>query len=107
MPVGEWDLERGIARDHTESVIGEMEVTNNFRAEHAGDVRSGRSAAARSDLFGDTASANDVAAFENEGGVSGASEIGSSSEAVVTSADNDGVANRVWTAGHAADRWSK
>ena len=95
MPVGERDLERGIAGDHAESVIGEMEVTDHFRAKHAGDVRSGGGAAARSDLFGDAASANDVAAFEDEGGVSGASEIGGSSQAVVASADNDGVVNRV------------
>ena len=106
MPVWERDLERGIARDHAESVIGEMEVADNFRAKHAGDVRSGGGMAVRSDLFRNTTSANDIAAFEDEGGVSGASEVGSSSEAVVASADNDGVVNRVRTAGHAADRWS-
>src|ERR1700675_2815338 len=106
MPVGERNLDRGIAGNHTESVIGKMEVADNFRAQHAGDVRSGGGTTARSDLFGDTASADDVAAFENEGGVSGAREIGGSSEAVVASADHDGVVNRVLTAGHAADRWS-
>jgi hypothetical protein len=87
-------------------VIGEMEVADNLGAKHAGDVGSGGGAAVRSDLFGDTASADDVSAFEDEGGVSGAREIGGSSETVVASADNDGVANRVLTAGHAADRWS-
>ena len=60
----------------------------------------------RSDLFGDTASADDVAAFEDEGGVSGACEIRGSGQADVASADNDGVVNRVRTAGHTADRWS-
>jgi hypothetical protein len=87
-------------------VIGEMEVADNFGAKHAGDVGSGGGAAARSDLFSDTASADDVAAFEDEGGVPGARQIGGSREAVVASADNDGVVNRVMTAGHAADRWS-
>ena len=106
MPVWERDLERGIAGDHAESVIGEMEVADNFGTKHAGDVRSGGSTAARSDLFGDAASADDLAAFENEGGVSGASEVGGSSKAVVATADNDGVVNRVLTAGHAPDRWS-
>ena len=106
MPVGERNLERRIARDHAESVIGEMEVTDNFGAEHAGNVRSGRSAAARSDLFGNTASADDVAAFEDEGGVSCACEIRGSGQAVVASAENDGVVNRVSTAGHTTDRWS-
>ncbi len=106
MPVGERDLERGIAGDHAESVIGEMKVADNFRAKHAGDVGSGGGAAARSDFFGDTASTDGVAAFEDESGVSGACEIGGSSQAVVASADHDGVVNRVWTAGHATDRWS-
>ena len=106
MPVGERDLERGIAGDHAQSVIGEMEVADNFGAKHAGDIRSGGGAAARSDLLGDTTSSDDVAAFEDEGGVSGAREIGSSSKAIVASADNDSVVNRVWTAGHATDRWS-
>ncbi len=106
MPVGKRDLERRIAGDHAESVIGEMKVADNFGAEHAGDVRSGRSEAARSDLFSDTASADDVAAFKNEGRVSGACEIRGSGQAVVASADNDGVVNRVRTAGHTTDRWS-
>src|ERR1700674_4173891 len=106
MPVGERDLERGVAGDHAESVIRKMEIADNFGAEHAGDVRSGRSAAARSDLFGDTASPDDVAAFENEGGVSRACENRGSGHAVVASADNDGVVNRVLTAGHTTDRWS-
>ena len=95
MPVGERDLEGGIAGDHAESVIGEMEVADDFRAEHAGDVGSGGSAAAGCDLFGDTASADDVAALEDEGGVSGAGEIRGSGQAVVASADDDGVVNRV------------
>ena len=95
MPVGERDLERGIAGDHAQSAIGEMEVADNFGAKHAGDIRSGGSAAGRSDLLGDTTSADDVAAFEDEGGVSGAREIGSSCEAVVAGADNHGVVNRL------------
>ena len=73
MAVGERDLEGGIAGDHAESVIGEMEVANDFGTEHAGDVGSGGRAATRSDLFGNAASADDVAAFEDQGGVSGAS----------------------------------
>src|ERR1700730_13808607 len=83
-----------------------MEVADNLGAKHAGDVGSGGGAAARSDLFGNTASADDVAAFEDEGGVSGASEICGSGQTVMASAHNDGIVNRVATAGHAADRWS-
>src|SRR3979411_2134782 len=104
MPVGERDLERGIAGNHPESVIGKMEVADNFRAKHAGDIRSGGGATARSNLFRNTTSPNDGAAFEDESRIPGASEIRGSGQAVVASADNDGVVNRVWTAGHAADR---
>jgi hypothetical protein len=106
MTVGEWDLERGIAGDHAKSVIGEMQVADNFGAKHAGDVGSGGSAIARSNLFRNTTSANDVAAFEDESRIPGASEIRGSGESVVASADDDGVVNRVATAGHAADQWS-
>src|SRR3982074_3308282 len=101
MPVGERDLERGIAANHPESVIGKMEVADNFGAKHAGDVGSGGSATARSNLFRNTTSANDVAAFEDE------SRIPGSGESVVASADDDGIVNRICTAGHTADRWSK
>src|ERR1700682_4447652 len=106
MPIWERDLERGIAGKHTESVIGETEVADNFGAKHAGDVRSGGGTAAGGNLFGNTASADNVAAFEDKSRTSRASQIGGSSQAVVASADNDGVVNRVRTAGHAADRWS-
>ena len=95
MAVGERNLEGGIAGDHVESVIGEMEVADDFGAEHAGDVGSGGSAAARCDLFGDAASADDVAALQHEGGVSGAGEISGSGQAVVASPDDDRVVNRV------------
>ena|SRR3979411_2618649 len=107
MPVGERDLERGIAGNHPESVIGKMEVADNFGAKHAGDVGSGGSATARSNLFRNTTSANDVAAFEDESRIPGASEIRGSGESVVASADDDGIVNRICTAGHTADRWSK
>ena len=106
MPIEERNLERGITGDHAKSVICEMEVADDFGAKHAGDIRSGGGAAARCDLFGNTASADDVAAFEDDGGVSGASQIGGSSEAVVASADHDSIVNRVVTARHAADQWS-
>src|SRR5450631_568117 len=100
MAVGERDLEGGIAGDHAESVIGEMEVANDFGAEHAGDVGGGGSAATGGDLFGNTASADNVAAFEDQSGVSGASEIRGGGEAVVAGADDDGVVNRVCAASH-------
>ena len=107
MAVGKRDLECGIAGHHAESVIDEMEVADHFGAEHARYVGSCGSTATRSDFFGDAASADDVAAFEHKGGVSGAGKISGSGEAVVATADDDGVINQIWTARHAADHWSK
>src|ERR1700675_3160348 len=107
MTVGERGLEGGITRDHSEPVIGEMKIADNFGSKHAGDVRSGGGVAARSDLFGDTASADNGAPFEDNRGVSGAGQIGGGGEAVVASANNDGVVDRVWKADHTTDRWSK
>ena len=72
MAVGERNLEGGITGNHSESVIGEMEVADDFGAQHAGNVRGGGRATAGGDLFGDAASADDVAAFEDEGRISGA-----------------------------------
>jgi len=107
MAVRERNLEGGIAWDHAQSVIGEMEIADDFGAEHACDVRSGGGSTARGDLLSDAAAADDVAAFEDEGRVSGASEIGGGGEAVVTGADDDDIVKRVLTAKHTADRWSK
>ena len=101
MAIGERDLEGRIAGDHAKSVIGEMEIADDFGAEHAGDVRSGGCAATGGNLFGDTASADDVAAFEDQGRVSGASQIRGGGEAVVAGTDDDGVVNRVCTVMHA------
>lgn len=107
MAVGKRNLEGRIARNHAESVVGKMQVADHLRAEHAGDVRSRGCAATGSDLFRDTASAHNVAAFENQCGISGAREIRGGGEAVVASADDDSVVKRVGTARHAIDRWSK
>ena len=63
MAVGERDLQGRIARNHAESVIGEMKVADDFGPKHAGDVRRSGSTAAGRDLLGDTAPADDVAAF--------------------------------------------
>ena len=95
MAVGERDLQGRIARNHAESVIGEMKVADDFGPKHAGDVRRSGSTAAGRDLLGDTAPADDVAAFQDEGGVSSAGEIGGRGQAVVASADNDGVVQRL------------
>src|SRR5208337_1307854 len=104
--VRERNLERGIARHHAESMIREMVVADDFRAEHAGDVGSRGSSAAGSDFFGDAASADHVAPFQDEGGVSGASEIGGSGQAVVAGANDGRVINRFGAVQHAPDLWS-
>jgi hypothetical protein len=75
MAVGKRNLQSRIAGYHAKSVIGEMQIADDFWAKHARDVRSSRRAATGGDLFGDAASPYNVAAFDNERGVSGAGEV--------------------------------
>jgi hypothetical protein len=87
-------------------VIGEVEVADDFRAEHAGDVGSCGSAATGRDLFRDAATAYNVAAFQDERGTSGTRKIGGGCQAVVTSADDYGVKDRICGPRHVVDCWS-
>ena len=93
MSVGEGNLNGRIAGDHAQSVFREAQIRNHFRPQHAGDIRSGGDATSGSDFFGDAATANNIAAFEHQGGESGAREVGGCSQAVVASADYDGIIN--------------
>src|SRR5579862_9734391 len=77
-----------------------MQVANHFGAQHAGDVRSGRGAAAGRDFLGHAATANDLAALKDESGISGARKIRGRRQAVVAGANNDRVVRRVVGTGH-------
>ena len=91
MSIGEGNLNGRIAGDHAQSVFAEAQIGNHFRPQHAGDIRSGGDAASGSDFFGDAAAADDIAAFEHEGGQSGARQVGGRSETIVAAADYDGI----------------
>lgn len=47
MTIREGNLKGGVARNHAESVLGEMEVTDDLRPKHTGDIGSSRCATAR------------------------------------------------------------
>lgn len=70
MTVSEGHLQRGVARNHAESVLGEEEITDDLWPKHAGDIGSGRCATIGCDFFGYAAAPNNVAAFENQRRVS-------------------------------------
>ena len=93
MTVGEGNLDRRITGNHAQSVVGQAQFGNHFRAQHAGNVRSGGHAAAGRDLFGHATSANNFPALEHQRGKSGARQVGRSSQSVVAGADYDRVVN--------------
>ena len=106
MTIGKGDLQRRVTWNHAQSVISEMEVANHFGAKHARDVRGCGGTAARSNLFGHAAPADQFAPFEHESGISGPRNIGGCGQAVVTRANDDDVVTRIWADGHTDDRWS-
>ena len=89
LPIRKRNQQAGIAGHHAQPVRGEIEIANNRGAQHAGDIRSGGSAAARRDFFGDAAAAHNFAAFQNERGKSGARKISGGRQAVVARADDN------------------
>src|SRR6185295_3625320 len=91
--IGEGNLNGRVAGDHAQSVFGKAQVRNNFWPQHARDIRSGGYATSGSDLFGDAAAADDIAAFENQCGQSGPCEVGGCSQTVMAAADYDGIIN--------------
>jgi len=107
MAVGEWNLQRRIAWNHAQSVIGEMQVADNFGAKHARNVRSSGSVAPGSDRFGDAASADNIAAFEYESGISRARKICRRGQPVMACTYDNRVVNRVLDVCHQNDHWSK
>jgi hypothetical protein len=78
-------------RQHLEAVFFEFEIANDFRAEETVDVGGAGDFAAGPNFFGDAASAENVAAFEDEDFLPRLGEIRSGDEAVVARANNDRV----------------
>ena len=95
LTVGKGNLKRRIAGHHPESMIGEIEIADHFGPEHAGNVRSGRGAAAWGYFFSNAASAHDVSPLEDEGRISRARQVCGGGEAVMSCADNHCVVDRI------------
>lgn len=91
LPIGKGNLDRRITGDHPQAIIGEPQLGNDFRPQHASDVRRSRGAAAGSDFFRDATSAHDVSALKYQGGEPGTREVGSRCESIVTGTDHNGV----------------
>ena len=76
-------------------MIGQSQFRNHLRPQHAGNIRSSRNPAARSDLLGHATSADDFTALEHQRGKSATRQIRRRSQAVVTAANNNRVINKV------------
>ena len=72
-------------------MVGKAQLRNDFRAQHAGDIRGSGNATARCDFLSDATAAHDFPTFEDERRQAGASQVSRGSEAVVPSADHNGV----------------
>jgi len=86
-------LNRRIARDHAQSTLAQSQLADDFRPQHARDIRSRRSAATRRHLFRHAAPAHNFSSLEYQGGQSGAPQICGGGEPIVPCADYDRVAN--------------
>ena len=91
MTIREGNLDRRVARNHSQAVIGQAKFRDYFRPQHARNVRSGRNAAPRRNFFRHTAAADNVSPFEYERRKSSARQVSGGRQTVVPGADDDGV----------------
>ena len=91
LSVGKRNLDRGIAGNHAQPVVSQLQILNHFRTQHAGDVRSGGDAASGCDFFGDAAAADNFPALQHQRGESGSRKVSCRRQPVVAGADHDGV----------------
>ena len=78
-----------IAGDHPQAMRAEIEVADDRRHQHAGDVGRKGHAMARDHLLGDAGAAKDFASLEHEHRTASAREIGGGGQPVMAAADND------------------
>jgi len=74
-----------------QAVLGQLQLPNHLRPQQADDVGEDRVLEARVDLLGDGCAADQVAPLQNQHLASGFGEIGRTGQAVVASADDDGI----------------
>ena len=95
--IREGNLNRGIAGDHPQAVIGEMQLCDHLGPQHARNIRSARNPAAGRDFFGHATSANNLASLQHQHGQPAARQIRSRSQPVVAATDHDCVVDGVGT----------
>ena len=83
--------ERTVEGQNFKAAAGKVEVANNLRAEERDDVGADRELESGENFFGDRRAAEHVTALEHEDLLPRAREICGVSEAIVASADHDGV----------------
>jgi hypothetical protein len=105
--VFESHLHAGFAGHHAQAIGAQLQVTDHFRPQHAGDVGSSGDATARGahriHLFGDRAAADHRAALEHQHLEAAACQIGRSREAIVSGSDDDRVAMQAAAPGSLRD----
>src|SRR5438067_10300433 len=69
----------------------QLEIADDFRTQHAGDVRSGGSAAARRDLLSNATAADDISTLQHQRGQPRAAEIRSSGQTVMSAPNDNGI----------------
>ena len=72
-------------------MLRQLELADDLRTQEGDDVGEDAEAVARHDLLGDGRTAEDVTAFQDQDRLAGLREVGRGHEAVVASADHDGV----------------
>ncbi len=94
LSIGEGNLNCRIARNHAQPMIGQAEFRNHLRPQHAGNIRSSRHPAARSNLLRHATSADNFTPLQHQRGKSAACQIRGRSQSVVAAADDDRVINK-------------
>jgi hypothetical protein len=85
------DLQIRIARNHPQAKRSQIEIANDFRAQHTRDVGSRGRAAAGRNFFGDATPSNDFAPLKDQRGQARPGEIGRSGKAIVPRSNHDRV----------------
>ncbi len=80
-----------VERKNFQTMTRKIEFANNFRTEERDDVRTLGKKKAGDDFFGDSGTAEDVAAFQHDDFLPCFGKISGVYQAVVTAADDDNV----------------
>src|ERR1700751_1972 len=95
------DLHGRITGQHSQSKFRQLEISDHFRPQHAGDVGCCGRPDAGCDFLSNAAAANDFPAFEDKRSQSRAREIGRCGESIVPPADHNRIVNSLARSDHA------